>query len=58
MSRNINECLNNDMPDNWWDYGINPILGYRYMPDGKSKPVRFREEKNNRKNNVNTNTKT
>lgn len=46
----------NDMPDNWWDYGINPLLGYRYMPDGKSRPVRFREEKNNRsKNNEGTN---
>lgn len=38
------------MPHNFWDYGINPILGYRYMPDGKTKRVRFREEKNNRTN--------
>ena len=27
------------MPHNFWDYGINPILGYRYMPDGNSKPL-------------------
>ncbi len=47
-----------EMPDNFWDYGINPILGYRYMPDGKSKPVRFIEEKNNRNNNVDTTTRT
>lgn len=33
----------NDMPDNWWDYGINPILGYRYQPDGKSKTHEIRQ---------------
>lgn len=27
--------MNNELPENWWDYGINPILGYRYNPDGK-----------------------
>lgn len=32
----------NDVPYNFWDYGINPILGYRYMPDEKSKPVKLR----------------
>jgi len=48
--------MKDDMPHNFWDYGINPLLGYRYMPDGKSKPVRFREEKNNRsKKNEGTN---
>ena len=31
-----------EMPDNWWDYGINPILGYRYQPDGKSKTHKIR----------------
>jgi hypothetical protein len=19
-----------ELPDNWWDHGINPILGYKY----------------------------
>lgn len=37
----------NDMPYNFWDYGINPILGYRYMPDEKSKPVKLRGGKIN-----------
>lgn len=31
-----------EMPDNFWDYGINPILGYRYQPDGKSKALKIR----------------
>ena len=30
------------MPHNFWDYGINPILGYRYQPDGKSKTHKIR----------------
>ena len=40
--------MKNDMPHNFWDYGINPILGYRYTPDGKSKPIHLRRK------NVNT----
>lgn len=31
----------NDMPDDFWNYDINPILGYRYHPDGKPKPKRM-----------------
>ena len=38
--------MNNDMPENWWDYGINPILGYRYMPDGNHKPNFMKRNKN------------
>lgn len=34
------------MPHNFWDYGINPILGYRYAPDGKSLPSFARTKKN------------
>ena len=34
---------NNDMPHNFWDYGINPILGYRYQPDGKAMPHKIRQ---------------
>ena len=36
----------NDTPYNFWDYGINPILGYRYTPDGKSLPSFIRTKKN------------
>ena len=34
----------NDMPYNFWDYGINPILGYRYMPDERAKPLFLRNK--------------
>ena len=27
--------MNNELPNDWWNYGINPILGYRYNPEGK-----------------------
>jgi hypothetical protein len=38
----------NDMPHNFWDYGINPILGYRYMPDERAKPASlYRTNKKN-----------
>ena len=26
------------MPHDFWNYGINPIVGFRYMPDGKARP--------------------
>ena len=35
--------MNNKLPNDWWNYGINPILGYRYNPDGKGLPVKFRK---------------
>jgi hypothetical protein len=31
--------MKDEMPYDFWNYGINPILGYRYMPDGRSKPL-------------------
>lgn len=37
--------MSKEFPYNWWDYGLNPILGYRYSPDGKSLPVKFRKLK-------------
>lgn len=36
----------NKMPYDFWNYGINPILGYRYMPDNNNKP-RFLKNKLN-----------
>ncbi len=38
--------MNNELLENWWDYGINPILGYRYNPDGKGLPDKIRKLKN------------
>lgn len=35
--------MSKEFPENWWDYGLNPILGYRYNPDGKGLPVKFRK---------------
>jgi len=35
-----------EMPYDFWNYCINPILGYRYMPDDKNKP-RFLKNKLN-----------
>ena len=29
--------MKNDTPIDFWNYDINPILGYRYHPDGKPK---------------------
>jgi len=28
-----------EIPHDFWNYGINPILGYRYMPDNNAKPT-------------------
>lgn len=33
-----------ELPDNWWDYGINPILGYKYEPMTKHTPPRNKNE--------------
>ena len=38
--------MKNDMPYDFWNYGINPILGYRYMPDGNHKPNFMKRKKN------------
>jgi hypothetical protein len=35
------------MPHDFWNHGINPILGYRYTPDGKSKPHHLRNNYQN-----------
>ncbi len=42
MSRNTEEYLVKKMPYDFWNYGINPILGYRYQPDGKGLPNSIR----------------
>lgn len=39
----------NDMPYDFWNYGINPILGFRYMPDDNSLPSFIRSIKYNKK---------
>lgn len=46
MLRNTEEYLVDKMPYDFWNYGINPILGYRYMPDNNNKP-RFLKNKPN-----------
>lgn len=33
-----------ELPDNWWDHGINPILGYKYEPLTKPTPFRNKNE--------------
>lgn len=43
MYRDTEKYIKNEFPENWWDYGLNPILGYRYNPDGKGLPVKFRK---------------
>ncbi len=46
MYRDTEKYIKNELPDNFWDYGINPILGYRYNPDGKGLPDKIRKLKN------------
>ena len=33
---------NEDFPDNFWDYGLNPILGHRYQKDNNSMNSRIK----------------
>ena len=35
-----------EMPNDFWNYGINPILGYRYMPDNNAKPTFLKNKPN------------
>jgi len=35
---------NNDMPYDFWNYGINPILGYRYLTRLKKRKPRNQEK--------------
>ena len=32
------------MPDDWWNHGINPILGYKYKKPGDGKRTRDKFE--------------
>jgi hypothetical protein len=32
------------IPDDWWNHGINPILGYKYEPLTNKRPERNRFE--------------
>jgi len=41
----MKEQETNDMPYNFWDYCINPILGYRYYGDfRKMRPVKEKDD--------------
>jgi hypothetical protein len=33
-----------ELPDDWWNHGINPILGYKYEPMTKPTPPRNKNE--------------
>jgi len=34
------DLQNGKLPDRWWDYGINPVAGYRVYPSRNSlKPI-------------------
>jgi hypothetical protein len=35
---------NNDMPYDFWNYGINPILGYRYLTRLQKRKPRNQEK--------------
>ena len=36
--------MNKTLPDNWWDEGINPILGYKYQPISTTRAARNKNE--------------
>ena len=52
MNQNKDHKIFNNMPHDFWNHGINPILGYRYLTRLKKRKPRNQEDDEKLKKNV------